>query len=131
MRCSYTLSLVALLCCIGAISPAYAACPTNDTCSFLYSGGTYTELTPQGSSSVASGINDKSQIVGFSGNGHAINGFLYSRGAYHTLNYPGGTQTFLYGINGRGRLSVQRAALVLSTATTHLPRLIPPAALSA
>jgi probable HAF family extracellular repeat protein len=84
----YTLSLVALLCDIGAISPVYAACPTNDSCSFLYSGGTYTELTPQGSSSVASGINDKGQIVGFSNNGHdIINGFLYSRGAYHTLNY--------------------------------------------
>jgi hypothetical protein len=59
----YTLSLVALLCGIGAISPAYAACPTNDTCSFLYSGGTYTDITRQGSigsfasiSSVASGI---------------------------------------------------------------------------
>jgi hypothetical protein len=55
----YTISLVSFLCCIGAISPAHAACPTNDTCNFLYSGGTYTELTPKGSSSVASGINDK------------------------------------------------------------------------
>jgi probable HAF family extracellular repeat protein len=128
----YTLSLVALLCGIGAISPAYAACPTNDTCSFLYSGGTYTELTPQGSSSVASGINDKGQIVGFSGNGiNTNNGFLYSGGAYHTLSYPGSSQTYLYGINHAGQIVGAAGSFGFGTATTGSPRLIPRAALSA
>ena len=117
----YTLSLVALLFCIGAISPAYAACPPGIFCSFLYSGGTYTELTPAVAPSpfsVASGIDNKGQIVGYSGGYLGGDGFLYSRGAYHTLNYPG-SETALYGINDRGQIVGQNATAGLGFEYSH------------
>ena len=122
-------TVVALLCCIAVISPAYAACATNDSCSFLYSGGTYTDITPPkpgqanhalgyvyssgqyttldvpGSTlTQAFGINDRGQVVGLYSNGTSTEGFLYSGGTYTTLSVPGNSDTQAWGINDRGQI---------------------------
>jgi probable HAF family extracellular repeat protein len=62
--------------------------------SLLYSTGTF-----------PSGINDSSQIVGVFDQPAGVNhGFLYSGGAYTTIDYPGATETFAYGINNNGQI---------------------------
>ena len=83
---------------------------------FFYDGGTYTTLDdplafiPAGGSgtadgTVALGINDKRQIVGYyyDGGGSA-HGFLYNKGSYVTLDDPLGVDgTFATGINDKGQ----------------------------
>jgi probable HAF family extracellular repeat protein len=85
---------------------------------FLYSGGTYTTLTdpfavsgdsdhPNGT--VASGINDAGQVVGYYySDRFTLHGFLYSGGIYTTIDHPAATPhssgTAVTGINNLGQI---------------------------
>jgi probable HAF family extracellular repeat protein len=67
---------------------------------------TFSDVGDPNGNSVASGINDLGQIVGYySDSSGATHGFLYSSGIYTTLNEPFGTSgTFAYGINDAGQV---------------------------
>lgn len=71
---------------------------------FLYSDGVLTDISVNGNRTLARDINNPGQIVGwFRDADTGINhGFLYSAGAYQTLDYPGAAETFATGINDRG-----------------------------
>lgn len=81
---------------------------------FLYSGGMMTDLgTLGGENSIAQGINNNGQIVGWAnnaaGSGH---GFLYSEGVMTDIgSLPGGGQSGAYAINNNGEI-VGTAAIV-------------------
>jgi probable HAF family extracellular repeat protein len=83
---------------------------------YLYSGGNYTilddPLAIQDSTSsygtVANGINDKGQVVGyFLGSDHRFHGFLYSGGNYTTLDEStsASVSTYAWGINNSGQIA--------------------------
>jgi probable HAF family extracellular repeat protein len=79
--------------------------------SFLYNGFTYTDIVDPSalpSSTVATGINNAGQIVGYYyGNGldPGAHGFLYSGGTYTELNDPLAVSgTFAEGINALGQI---------------------------
>lgn len=61
---------------------------------------------PGATRSIAAGINDVGQIVGWyadqNGDGH---GFLYSSGVFSSIDYPGGNNTFAEGINDAGQIT--------------------------
>jgi hypothetical protein len=102
---------------VGAYTPvAEWQTPNSYSISFLYSNGTFTDITPpQAVRTIARHINDSGQIVGdyytspFANDFHA---FLYSGGTYITLNDPlagptpqGGTGgTSVTGINDQGQV---------------------------
>ena len=73
---------------------------------FLLTGGSLTALSaPWSSRTVATGINDVGQIVGFTeGNTPGSHGFSYFGGAYTQLDVPGATSTLALGINNRGEI---------------------------
>jgi probable HAF family extracellular repeat protein len=79
---------------------------------FLYSNGHYTTLNDpfgkswSGTTTAATGINDKGQIVGNYTNSKGIeHSFLYSNGTYTTLNHPLGTHgTTVEGINDHAQI---------------------------
>ena len=79
-------------------------CPI--THAFLYAAGSMTDIDTLGSNvSVANGINDAGQIVGFSSNGNGSVAFLYSGGITATLGtLPGGTNSSANGINIAGQI---------------------------
>src|SRR5262249_6007641 len=56
------------------------------------------------SGTVAYGINDFGQIVGYYGGAAGFHGFLYSGGTYVTLDDPVGTATTAYDINNLGQI---------------------------
>jgi probable HAF family extracellular repeat protein len=69
---------------------------------FGYSGSS-TLSAPGSSSTSAQGINGLGQVVGYDFVGGTGRGFLYSNGAYTTLN-AGAGNTFAYGINNAGQI---------------------------
>src|SRR5712691_7403501 len=88
---------------------------------FLYSGGVYTTLDyplETNGATLATGINDAGQIVGYyavdgSSNWHS---FLYSGGKYTTLDDPLATDgTFANGING----TAQIVGIYVSAGSNH------------
>jgi uncharacterized membrane protein len=54
------------------------------------------------SQSAAYGINNSGSIVGFYSDYSPPQGFLYERGSYTTINFPGSSSTGLQGINDSG-----------------------------
>jgi uncharacterized membrane protein len=70
--------------------------------SFLYSGGTFTELLPDGwASAIATDINKDGVVVGYSDGGSKM--FVYTEGGYTELLPPPGCYTvFATGINNKG-----------------------------
>jgi hypothetical protein len=84
--------------------------------SFLLSQGNFTIIdAPVSPSSllygytdtVASGINDAGQIVGYVSyfnQGMAHSGFTYINGTFATLDYPGAKETFAQGMNNHGQI---------------------------
>ena len=76
---------------LGVVPPAYSATFSDSTFS-----------VPDSTDADVRGINDKGQIVGFSG---TFPGFLYSGGAYTTLTGPPASiDTYATGINNRGEI---------------------------
>lgn len=79
---------------------------------FLYSGGTFTTIDvplTDSNSTVASGINERGQIVGsYSVNTVGVGGvgygFLYDAGNFTSLQVPGALQTSATGINSSGQI---------------------------
>jgi hypothetical protein len=72
---------------------------------FLYSGGTYSTLEPPpGWTSVGSltGINDGGAISGWGHHGSTLTSFVYSNGAYTTVNPAGWTEVKASDINNSG-----------------------------
>ena len=71
---------------------------------FIYSAGLMTDLGSLGGGSVASGINNSGQVVGWSytsgGQAHA---FLYSAGTMTDLGTLGGTSSYASAINNSGQ----------------------------
>jgi probable HAF family extracellular repeat protein len=89
----------------------YYVNPSNDSAvSFIYSGGTFTDLpAPSGTaplSAEAMDINNAGQIVGFYQSQSPNHGFLYKGGVYTTLDDPsaGPSGTIAYGINNNGQI---------------------------
>src|SRR6516164_2102085 len=77
-KLSAALSAAFALC--GLVSPAYSQL---HNLGFLYSGGSYTDIAPPGSSSSTSlAINDAGQVVGQYSSGASFYGYLYSGGSY-------------------------------------------------
>jgi probable HAF family extracellular repeat protein len=72
---------------------------------FLLDQGSYTTLNVPGSRyTVAHGINDSGQIVGYYWDGNIEHGFLFDRGNYTTLAVPGARYTWATGINASGQI---------------------------
>ena len=75
---------------------------------FSLSNGTYTDLgyAPSGGSGNIRpcGINDAGTIVGITGGPNVHFGFVLSNGTYTPVNYPGASETFVYGINDAGTI---------------------------
>jgi len=68
---------------------------------FLLSKGQFTTfLVPSGIGTMASGINDRGDIVGF----FNIDGFLRSDGIFTTIRVPGSTSSRANGINDKGQI---------------------------
>ena len=81
----------------------------NDNGGFLLSGNTFTELNFPGSQgTVASGINDLGQVVGYYaglGPGPSNRGFLYQNGGFTPFDVPGSNGTVPFGINNSGAIT--------------------------
>jgi uncharacterized membrane protein len=88
---------------VGTYSGSF---PCMYTCSFLYSGGIFTQLIPPGAGIIqAYGINDSGQIVGaYADSSEISHGFLDSAGSFTTINVPGAFITYAYGINDSGQI---------------------------
>src|SRR5207244_6442987 len=73
---------------------------------FVLDHGSDTTLDVPGSTStVASGINDSGQIVGYYEDaGGTWHGFLLDQGSYTTLDVPGSERTYATGINASGQI---------------------------
>jgi len=74
---------------------------------YLYSGGLVTDLGSLGGSSVATGINDKSQVVGSSSIRADVNqphAFLYNDGVMKDLGTLGGSNSYGNAINDNGEI---------------------------
>ncbi|WP_157429531.1 hypothetical protein [Actinomadura oligospora] len=67
------------------------------------------EATSYGlSGTVASGINERGEIVGsYVGANGAVHGFLYARGEFTPIDVPGAQENWPFGINNRGQVTVQ------------------------
>ena len=75
------------------------------TLGFLDSKGTYTTIAPPGNINGNLYINKAGQIVGTYRDSNGVDhGFLYSHGAYTTLNYPGALDTAALSINDAGQV---------------------------
>jgi probable HAF family extracellular repeat protein len=76
---------------------------------FLYSGGQMLDLgTLSGfGNSVAEGINNHGQVVGYGQNGTITHAFLYSGGQMIDLGTLGGSSSTAYGINNSGQITGQ------------------------
>jgi hypothetical protein len=92
----------------------YYAPPANPTSAvgFYYSAGTFTDIPgPAGSTlSDATSINDSGQVIGyFVDSSNVAHGFLLSAvgGTYQQLDVPGATQSYGYGINNAGEVTLQ------------------------
>ena len=73
--------------------------------SALGSPGCSTVEPPGSTSSTASGINDAGFIVGYyQSSGNGIQGFTYDGKTYHTINFPGSTNSYLLDVDGSGLL---------------------------
>ena len=73
---------------------------------FLYSGGTYTTISPPGATyTYVYGINKGGQIVGYYSTASGTYGFLYSGGSYTTISPPGAAGTFANAINDAGQIT--------------------------
>jgi probable HAF family extracellular repeat protein len=72
---------------------------------FLDIGGSFTQIdVPGATETIAYGINDVGQIVGFFSNSTGQHGFLYSDGSFTQIDVPGATSTRLTGINNAGQI---------------------------
>ena len=74
---------------------------------FLFADGHFTTLdVPSNTLTVAWGINDQNQIVGWfqTAQGAAQHAFVYEDGYFTTIDVPGSRATESYGINNRGQL---------------------------
>src|SRR5262249_8329382 len=89
---------------VGAFNPA----PYH---SYVKTGSTFTTIDVPGSSAtIASGINNIGQIVGYFGESGRAHGFIKSGATYTTIDVPPslgvpasfGIDTFVYGINDAG-----------------------------
>ncbi|MGA3118777.1 MAG: PEP-CTERM sorting domain-containing protein [Syntrophobacteraceae bacterium] len=69
---------------------------------------TFTPLSdPAGQPTIATGINNIGQVVGYYGAGATWSGFIYNKGVFSTLDYPGVTAsgyTEPWGINDKGQV---------------------------
>lgn len=79
--------------------------------SFVYSAGSFTPLpdVPGSILTSARGLNDTGQIVGFyepaPAGSSPVRGFLYSGGAYSTIQFPGAFSTYPNDINNLGQIA--------------------------
>src|ERR1019366_341127 len=74
--------------------------------SFLYTTGTFNSINvPGASATIAEGINDSGQVVGWYRTGNIDNGFLYSNNSYIALSGPiGALGAYVFGINNSGQI---------------------------
>jgi probable HAF family extracellular repeat protein len=71
----------------------------------LFDHGSYTTLDVPGAYyTIANGINNSGQIVGYYADGHGYHGFLFDQGNYTTLQVPGSYFTYPYGISNSGQI---------------------------
>jgi uncharacterized membrane protein len=62
-------------------------------------------LYPGSANTVAYGVNDAGEIVGYYSNDEVtFHGFTLIGGTFSTVDYPGATDTYLYGINNKGQI---------------------------
>jgi probable HAF family extracellular repeat protein len=74
---------------------------------FLLNNGVFTTINVPGANSgttVAEGINDSGQIVGFFNTGSIRHGFLDTNGVFSAIDFPGATFTEASGINSTGQI---------------------------
>jgi uncharacterized membrane protein len=91
----------------GQIVGAYQV-PGDGYHGFLLSSGSYTTLdspfTMPGPNTIASGVNDVTQVVGYNFRDRFLVGFLLSGGTYTMLFVPGARDTMPGGINNPGQI---------------------------
>lgn len=94
---AFVLAIVALF---SAVRSAWAD-------SFLLSDGTFTTFNVPGAlpnTTIAEGINNSGEIVGWFEDSAGEHGFLYANGVFTTINVPGSTGTQALGINNAGQI---------------------------
>jgi uncharacterized membrane protein len=91
----------------AALGGLFAASSTPEAYAFGY---TFTDINVPGSQSGSTGefglaVNNLGQVAGsYSDSAGNSDGFLYTGGKYVTLDAPGATDTYLYGINDFGQI---------------------------
>ena len=75
---------------------------------FLYSGGTYSDIVPPGSTyTTAQTLNDSGVIAGtYFDASNVEHGFTYNGSTYTTIDVPGAVSSFAWGINASGEVSL-------------------------
>jgi uncharacterized membrane protein len=75
----------------------------NQNKAVLFHKGKVIDVTPNASSSFASGLNNSSQVAGTMFNGKANIGFVYKNGVVTGFNVPGATETIGWSLNDVGQ----------------------------
>ena len=71
----------------------------------LYSGGLFYPINVPGSTAtIAQGINDQGEIMGWCFDPNGIHGSSDINGVYSSFDAPGATQTYAYGVNNGGQI---------------------------
>jgi hypothetical protein len=71
----------------------------------LFHKGKVIDLTPNASSSFATGLNSASQVAGYMTTGSTSVGFVYKNGVATGFSAPGSTQTFAWSLNDVGQVA--------------------------
>jgi probable HAF family extracellular repeat protein len=89
-----------------AVGYSYVVNFTNDQHSFIYENGQMTDLgaPPLGEFSIAHGINDNGQIVGYAHYSSSRHAFLYDNGLWTDLGTLGGSSSEAKAINNSGQI---------------------------
>lgn len=73
---------------------------------FVLSAGTFSAIDPPGAifGSRAFGINSQGVVIGDYIDAFRRYGFIFRKGVFTTLNFPGSSQTYTFGINNAGKI---------------------------
>lgn len=90
----------------GQIVGDYESFTAAFTTGFLYQNGAFTTINfPEATYTVATGINNAGEIVGYYADGFSrVHGFVYDRQSFSSIDTPNSVGTWISGINNKGQL---------------------------
>jgi probable HAF family extracellular repeat protein len=90
----------------GQIVGDYESFQAVFTTGFMYQNGTFTTINfPGANYTVATGINNAGEVVGYYADGFTkVHGFTYDNGTFTTIDSPNGLGTWISGINSKGQI---------------------------